>query len=47
MKANKYNYLKVIQQNYGQGWEDDELENHEDNLQRLFWLACGNISDMI
>ena len=31
---------------YG-AWEDDELENHEDNLQRLFWLACGNISDMI
>jgi len=28
-------------------WEDDELENHEDNLQRLFWLSCGNISDMI
>lgn len=28
-------------------WEDDELENHNDNLQRLFWLACGNISDMI
>lgn len=22
MKANKYIYLKVIQQNYGQGWED-------------------------
>lgn len=22
MKANKYKYLKVIQQNYGQGWED-------------------------
>lgn len=22
MKTNKYNYLKVIQQNYGQGWED-------------------------
>lgn len=21
-QANKYNYLKVIQQNYGQGWED-------------------------
>ena len=20
--ANKYNYIKVIQQNYGQGWED-------------------------
>lgn len=28
-------------------WEDDELKNHEDNLQRLFWLACGNIMDMI
>lgn len=28
-------------------WEDEELKNHEDNLQRLFWLACGNISDMI
>jgi len=28
-------------------WEDDELKNHEDNLQRLFWIACGNISDMI
>lgn len=22
MKTNKYNYLRVIQQNYGQGWED-------------------------
>lgn len=23
MKTNKYTYLKVIQQNYGQGWEDN------------------------
>ena len=22
MKTNKYKYFKVIQQNYGQGWED-------------------------
>lgn len=22
MKTNKYKYLKIIQQNYGQGWED-------------------------
>lgn len=22
MRVNKYKYLKVIQQNYGQGWED-------------------------
>lgn len=28
-------------------WDDEELENHEDNLQRLFWVACGNISDMV
>lgn len=27
-------------------WEDDELDNHEDNLQKLFWVSCGNISDM-
>ena len=23
MKQNKFNYLAVIQQNYGQGWEDN------------------------
>lgn len=28
-------------------WDDDELENHNDNLQRLFWISCGNITDMI
>jgi hypothetical protein len=28
-------------------WEDEELENHEDNLKRLFWLSCGNIVDML
>ena len=28
-------------------WDDDELENHNDNLQRLFWLSCGNIVEMI
>lgn len=22
MRTNKYNYIKVIQQNYGYGWED-------------------------
>lgn len=29
--ANKYNYLKVIQQNYGQGWED--VSEYETNSQ--------------
>ena len=28
-------------------WEDEELENHEDNLQRLFWLKCSDIMDMV
>lgn len=28
-------------------WEDDELENHEDNLQRIFWISCGNIIDIV
>ena len=28
-------------------WEDEELENHNDNLQRIFWLSCGNIVDII
>ena len=28
-------------------WEDEELENHEDNLKRLFWVSCGNIADLI
>ena len=31
MKTNKYNYLKVIQQNYGQGWED--VSEYETNSQ--------------
>ena len=28
-------------------WDDDELQNHNDNLQRIFWLSCGNIVDII
>ena len=28
-------------------WEDDELKNHNDNLQRVFWLSCGNIMDIV
>lgn len=31
MKTNKYNYLKVIQQNYGKGWED--VSQYETNSQ--------------
>jgi hypothetical protein len=31
---------------YG-AWDDDELQNHNNNLQRIFWLSCGNIVDII
>jgi hypothetical protein len=31
MKTNKYSYNKVIQQNYGQGWED--VSQYETNSQ--------------
>lgn len=33
MKTNKYTYLKVIQQNYGQGWED--VSEYETNSQGI------------
>ena len=29
---------------YG-AWDVDELANHDDNLNRLLWLACGDIVD--
>lgn len=33
MKTNKYRYLKVIQQHYGQGWEDvSEYEAYSTGL---------------
>ena len=29
---------------YG-AWGDDELADHDQNLQRVLWLACGQITD--
>lgn len=29
---------------YG-AWNDLELSNHSQNLQRLLWLACGDINE--
>jgi hypothetical protein len=26
-------------------WDSEELANHEDNLDRLLWLACGDLVD--
>ena len=27
------------------GWDDEELADHEQNIQRLLWLAAGDIVD--
>jgi hypothetical protein len=29
------------------GWENEELEDHEENKLKVFWLACGEISDKL
>lgn len=26
-------------------WDNEELQNHEENLLRLVWCACGSIED--
>ena len=46
MKTNKYTYLKVIQQNYGQGWED--VSKYETNSQGepKEWSEVPHISPM-
>src|SRR5580765_232526 len=31
-------------QEYG-AWDDDQLADHDENLSRLLWLACGDIVD--
>jgi len=28
---------------YG-AWDDDELKDHEQNIQRMLWIACEDIS---
>jgi len=44
-KIDKDELIKELT-DYG-AWDDDELQNHNDNLQRIFWLSCGNIVDII
>jgi len=29
---------------YG-AWNDEELKNHDENLARILWIACGDIMD--
>jgi hypothetical protein len=47
-QLDKLNPIQVRQELNDLGaWDDDELSNHADNLQRLFWVSCGNIVDML
>ena len=39
-KEQGISYLKE----YGT-WDDQELDNHEDNKERVLWIACGDMSD--
>lgn len=36
--------LRAELREYG-AWDDDELSDHKENLQRILWLAAGNIVD--
>jgi hypothetical protein len=29
---------------YG-AWDDNELKDHDENIKRILWIACGNIQD--
>lgn len=42
MKNLKYNYLKVIQQHYGQGWED--VSEYEANSQGITTEMSGKFT---
>lgn len=37
------NDLKKELKEYG-AWNELELSNHDDNLSRILWIACGNIN---
>ena len=26
-------------------WEDEEMSDHDENLSRILWIACGDIND--
>ena len=36
--------VRLELEGYG-AWDDTELADHEANLDRVLWLACGNIVD--
>lgn len=36
--------LRDVLSEYG-AWNDEELADHEANLDRLLWIACGDLAD--
>jgi hypothetical protein len=44
MKSNKYNYSKVIQQSFGQGWED--VSEYESNSQGIVTEMSGKFTTL-
>lgn len=40
------NVLKKELGEYG-AWDDEQLNDHEENLNRILWIACGDISEHI
>ena len=36
--------LRTELKDYG-AWDDTELADHDANLDRILWIACGNITD--
>ena len=38
--------LRAHLKEYG-AWDSDELSDHEDNLARTLWIACGDASEAI
>jgi hypothetical protein len=36
--------VRDVLREYG-AWDDAELADHPQNLQRLLWIACGDIND--
>lgn len=48
MKNTKYNYLKVIQQNFGQGWEDvSEYEANSQGVTKEMHTATNGKTDRL
>lgn len=39
-----HGYLRDELRGYG-AWADAELSDHAQNLQRILWIACGDIAD--